>query len=165
MTASACIDSATYEDRVTASGEEPVEAQAAIVLICRESGAREILSRELSKRYGTDYQIVVCDQPAQVGPWMRDLLAAGLPVAMVIGGVGGQDSDGIEVLAGVRGIDPTALRVATFAWGDWASARSVFDAITNGTLDHWVTRPEQAPAEEFHRSITEFLREWSSQRG
>jgi thioredoxin reductase len=26
-------------------------------------------------------------------------------------------------------------------------------------------RPEQAPAEDFHRSITEFLREWRSQRG
>ena len=34
-----------------------------------------------------------------------------------------------------------------------------------GTIDHWVTRPVQAPAEEFHRSITEFLREWDSQRG
>ena len=165
MTASACINSAAHEDRVTALSEEPVEAQAAIVVICREPGARQILRRELSKRYGTDYQIVVCDQPAQVGPWMRDLLAAGLPVAMVIGGVGGQDNDGIEVLAGIRRIDPTALRVAALAWGDWASARSVFDAVTEGTVDNWVTRPEQAPAEEFHRSITEFLREWSSQRG
>ena len=34
-----------------------------------------------------------------------------------------------------------------------------------GTIDHWVTRPVQTPDEEFHRSITEFLREWSSQRG
>src|SRR5262249_31836258 len=28
----------------------------------------------------------------------------------------------------------------------------------------WVIGPVQAPAEEFHRSITEFLREWASQR-
>ena len=34
-----------------------------------------------------------------------------------------------------------------------------------GTVDHWVTRPVQAPDEEFHRSVTEFLREWASQRG
>ena len=34
-----------------------------------------------------------------------------------------------------------------------------------GTVDHWVWRPVQAPDEEFHRSVTEFLREWSSQRG
>jgi thioredoxin reductase (NADPH) len=43
--------------------------------------------------------------------------------------------------------------------------RSTFDAVTLGTVDHWVTHPVQAPAEEFHHSITEFLREWNSQRG
>ena len=128
-------------------------------------GAREILHRELSKRYGADYQIVVCGRPAELAPWMRDLVAAGLPVALVIAGVGAQDPDGIEVLAAIRRIDPTALRVAAVGWGDWQSVRSVFDAVTVGTVDHWVTCPVQTPAEEFHRSITEFLREWSSQRG
>ncbi len=96
---------------------------------------------------------------------MRDLRAAGLPVALVIGGVGAQDPDGIEVLAAVRAIDPTALRVAAVGWGTGNAVRSVFDAITVGKIDHWVICPVQAPAEEFHRSITEFLREWDSQRG
>jgi thioredoxin reductase (NADPH) len=96
---------------------------------------------------------------------MRDLRAAGLPVAMVIGAVGARDPDGIEVLAGIRAIDPTALRVAAVGWGDWQSVRLIFDAVTLGKIDHWVTCPAQAPAEEFHHWITEFLREWSSQRG
>jgi thioredoxin reductase len=69
------------------------------------------------------------------------------------------------VLSAVRAIDPTALRVAAVGWGDWDARRPVFDAVTTGTLDHWVTRPVQTPDEEFHRSITEFLREWGSQRG
>ncbi len=140
-------------------------AQAAIVIVCREPGAREILNRELSKRYGADYQIVVCGRPAELEPWMRDLLAAGQPVALVIGAVGAQDPDGIEVLAAIRAIDPTALRVAAVRWGDWESVRSIFDAVALGKIDHWVTRPVQTPAEEFHRSITEFPREWGSQRG
>jgi len=96
---------------------------------------------------------------------MRDLRAAGLPVALVIGGIGAHDPDGIEVLATVRAIDPTALRVATVHWGDWESFRSMFDAVTVGKIDHWVTLPVQTPAEEFHHAITEFLREWASQRG
>jgi hypothetical protein len=96
---------------------------------------------------------------------MRDLRTAGLPVALVIGGVGGQDRDGIEVLSAVRGIDPTALRVAAVSWGDWQSVRSVFGAVTVGTVDHWVTCPVQTPDEEFHRWVSEFLREWSSQQG
>jgi thioredoxin reductase (NADPH) len=96
---------------------------------------------------------------------MRDLAAAGLPVALVIGGIGAQDRDGVAVLAAIRATDPTALRVAAVGWGDWESVRSVFGAVTLGQIDHWVTAPVQAPAEEFHRSITEFLREWSSGRG
>jgi thioredoxin reductase (NADPH) len=69
------------------------------------------------------------------------------------------------VLSATRAINPTALRVAAVRWGDWESMRSIFDAVALGKIDHWVTRPVQAPAEEFHRSITEFLMEWSSQRG
>ena len=165
MTASAGVATAPYEELAAAVRGETAGAQAAIVIVCREPNARAILNRELSKRYGADYQIVVCDRPAELAPWMRDLGAAGLPVALVIGGVGAQDPDGIEVLTAVRAIDPTALRVAAVGWGDWQSMRSVFDAVTLGKIDHWVTRPVQTPAEEFHRSITEFLREWSSQRG
>ena len=165
MTASAGIATAPYQELAAAVLGEPAGAQAAIVIVCRDPGAREILNRELSKRYGADYQIVVCDRPAELASWMRDLRAAGLPVALVIGGVGAQDPDGIEVLAAIRRTDPTALRVAAVRWGDWDSVRSIFDAVTVGTVDHWVERPVQAPDEEFHRSVTEFLREWSSGRG
>ena len=165
MSASAGLATAGYEELGATVAGDTAGAQAAIVIACRDPGVREILYREMFKRYGADYQIVVCGLPGELAPWMRDLAAAGLPVALVIGGVGGQDRDGIEVLAAARAIDPAALRVAVVGWGDWESVRSVFDALTLGTLDHWVNRPVQAPAEEFHRSITEFLREWSSGRG
>ena len=164
MNASAGAATVAHEGLGAAGRGEAAGAQAAIVIVCRDPGAREILHRELSKRYGGDYQIVACDQPAELAAWMRDLRAAELPVALVIGGVGAQDPDGIEVLAAVRATDPAALRVAAVGWGDWQSVRSVFDAVTVGTLDHWVTCPVQAPAEEFHRPVTEFLREWGSQR-
>jgi hypothetical protein len=165
MTAPAGVAAAAGEGLAAAGPGVAAGSRAAIVVVCRDRGAREVLHRELSKRYGSDYQVVVCGRPAELAPWMRDLAAAGLPVAMVIGGVGAQDPDGVEVLAGIRAIDPTALRVAAVGWGDWPSLRSVLDAVAVGTIDHWVNRPVQAPAEEFHHWITEFLREWSSQRG
>ena len=164
MSASAGIATAADEGLSAAGHGDHAGTQAAIVIVGREPGAREVLSRELSNRYGADYQILACGRPAELAAWLRDLREAGLPVALVIGGVGGQDADGIEVLAAVRGTDPTALRVAAVRWGDWESMRSVFDAVTLGTIDHWMTRPVQAPDEEFHRSVTEFLREWNSQR-
>jgi len=165
MNASAGAAAAADEGLAAAVRGDAAGAQAAIVIVSREPGVREILHRELSKRYGADYQILACGLPAELAVQMRDLRKAGLPVALVIGGVGGQDRDGIEVLSAIRAIDPTALRVAAVGWGDWDSVRFVFDAVTVGTVDHWVNHPVQAPDEEFHRSVTEFLREWSSQCG
>lgn len=46
-------------------------------------------------------------------------------------------------------------------WGDFDTAGPVFDALTVGQIDHWLMRPEHSPDEEFHRSITEFLEDWS----
>ena len=136
--------------------------RAAIVVVDRDADDREILSRELSKRYGADYSIAVCDKPEELEPRVRELIAAGTPVALVIGGVGEADPDGIEVLARVRAIDPTVPRVAAVRWGEWDTARPIFDAISMGKIDHWVTRPVQRPDEDFHQAITQFLGEWGS---
>jgi len=165
MTASACITTAPDAEPAGAVHGAATGPQAAIVIVGGDdAGDQAVLGWQLSKRYGADYQIVVCDQPAELAPWLRDLRAAGLPVALVIAGVSAQDPGGIEVLAGVRSINRAALRVAAVRWGDWESVRCIFDALTLGKIDHWVTRPVQNPAEEFHRSVTEFLREWSSGR-
>jgi len=139
--------------------------RAAIVIVCRDAIAREAFGRELSARYGVDYRIVECDDPAELELVIRKLLTAGTPVALVIGGVGEADPDGIEVLSRVRGIDRTISRVAAVHWGEWDAARPVFDAVTMGKIDRWVTCPVQSPDEEFHESITRFLGEWRSRRG
>lgn len=112
-----------------------------------------------------DYRVVACGEPADLDSLIRGLLQAGTQVALVIGGVGESDLDGIEVLAGVRGVDPTVSRVAAVRWGEWDTARPVFDAIAMGKIDHWVTRPVQRPDEGFHESITQFLGEWAASRG
>ena len=141
-------------------GERP-----AIVVVGSDADVRNVLSEELSGRYGVDYQLVVCGDPAVLGPVVKELVAAGTPVALVIGAVGETDPDGIEILARVRVIDRTVTRVAAVRWGEWDTARPVFDAVTMGKIDHWVTRPVQSPDEEFHESITRFLGEWSRQHG
>ena len=76
---------------------------------------------------------------------ISELLADGTPVALVVGGVGETDPDGIEVLARVRMIDRTVPRVAAVGWGEWDTARPVFDAVTMGKIDHWVTLPGAEP--------------------
>src|SRR6478735_3121019 len=102
MTASAGATTAADERLAAAVRSEPAGARAAIAIVGRDRGAREILHRELSKRYGADYQIIACDRPAELGRWMRELRAAGVPGAWVSGRVSAQDPDGIELLAAVR---------------------------------------------------------------
>jgi len=138
------------------------QERAAIVIVGRDASVRKALVEELSGRYDADYRIVVCDESSVLEPVIRELLADGTPVALVIGAVGETDPDGIDVLARVREIDRTVARVAAVRWGEWDTARPVFDAITLGKIDHWVTRPVQSPDEQFHESITRFLGEWSS---
>src|SRR5690242_21869071 len=70
---------------------ETAGAKAAIVIASREPGVLQILQQELTKRYAADYQIVVCGQPTELASWMKDTLAAGQPVALVIGEVGAQE--------------------------------------------------------------------------
>jgi len=146
-------------------GGETAGGQPAIVIVSRDPRARRRLDRELSRRYGMDYQVVVCDQPTELETRLRNLARAGTPIAMVIGGVGELDPDGIEVLGTVNAIDAEASRVAAARWGDWDYVRPIFDAISQGKVDHWVTRPEQVPDEDFNQSITEFLSEWRDRRG
>src|SRR5215469_7509415 len=148
----------------TATGGDSGDGRPAIVIVDRDAGERETLYGELSKRYGADYSIVVCDEPAELDTRMKELIAAGTPVALVIGGVGEADPDGIDVLAQVRAIDPTVSRVAAVRWGEWDTARPIFEAISSGKIDHWVTRPVQRPDEDFHQAITQFLGEWGREQ-
>jgi thioredoxin reductase len=139
-------------------------SRAAIVMVSRDAATLEVLKRELSKRYSADYELVVCDKPADLETSIQEQLRAGTAVALVIGGVSAQDPDGIDVLASVRGVDPTAPRVAAVRWGEFEWVRPLFDAVAVGEIDHWVMRPVQTPDEDFHRAITGFLSESSSRR-
>jgi thioredoxin reductase len=135
------------------------------VVVSRDDAVLQRVQRELTRRYGADYQVVTCDHPPGLAAQLLALRTAGTPVALVVGGVSGQDPAEIEVFAAVRPVEPMALRVAAVRWGDWAVSPAVFDALTVGKIDHMAIGPEGSPDEEFHRSITEYLSEWNSRRG
>ena len=140
------------------------DQQPGVVVVSRDPQVRDALVRELRKRYGADYDIVAFETD-QMRTGMQALAEAGVPVALVMGGVGGLDPDGITAISDVRHLHPTALYVAAVRWGDFETARPIFAGITMGRLDHWLLRPESDRDEEFHRSVTDLLSEWRSRRG
>ncbi|SFF57347.1 NAD(P)/FAD-dependent oxidoreductase [Blastococcus tunisiensis] len=138
------------------------ELRAALVVVTRDEEARETLTTELQGRYGRDYEIVGCVDPAEAGPRLR---ASGLPVAAVLGGMGGPDPDGLATLRALHRDHPAAMAVAVVRWGDFTTAQPIFEAVTLGQLDRWLYVPEVVGDEEFHRAVTEALEEWSARQG
>ncbi|RBY81750.1 thioredoxin reductase [Geodermatophilus sp. TF02-6] len=138
-------------------------ARAALVVVTRDDAVRTAVTRELERRYGADYAVLSRAAPAEV--------AAGLaaqgdpPVAVLLGGLGQDDPDGLATLRELHGASPGAMAVALVRWGAWDTARPIFEALTIGQLDRWLIAPEEPGDEEFHRLFTEVLEEWSTRQG
>ncbi len=134
-----------------------------IRLVSRNDDDLAVVAGEIERRYGADYDVVGWSDPAAALDELRKLQASGRRVALVIATEHGSD-DGVEFLARVGGIDSQAKRVVVVRWGDFASSRTVVDALARGALDRWVLRPEYPADEEFHHSVTELLEDWAAAR-
>ena len=87
------------------------------VLVAFEThpAALDRVGNELRQRYGRDYEIVTAPLPS--GPRvLASLAAAGRDVVFVLAGAS-DHADAVRVLAGVRGMFPTAKRCVTLNWG------------------------------------------------
>ncbi|SFN82092.1 thioredoxin reductase (NADPH) [Geodermatophilus obscurus] len=146
------------------SGTEPGSGPGtALVVVARDEGLRTATVCELERRYGTDYRVVSGTDPGEVEALLHD--AGDPPVAALLGALGEADPDGLDVLRTCHAGHPGAMAVALIRWGDFDTARPIFEAITVGQLDRWVYAPQHRADEEFHRSVTEVLDEWSSRQG
>lgn len=137
-------------------GDRPV-----IVVLCREPRAREVLVREISTRYGTDYSCLFPRDPGEFRSELDRLRAQGAVVALVVAALGPGDEDGIELTASARATHPTARRAVAPRWGDFSRAREVFAALGTGQVDFFVLLPRHERDEEFHRTFTEGLEDWT----
>jgi thioredoxin reductase (NADPH) len=135
------------------------------VIVSRDSEVLGVATGELGKRYGGDYAVVSSNAPDDALRRLEQLRDERAPVALIISGFGGRDHDGLEFLGRARHLHPTAKRLAVIRWGDWSTADPMFEAITLGRIDHWLVLSGTSPDEEFHRSVTDFLTEWTASRG
>ena len=71
---------------------------------------------------------------------------------------------GTELLAQARDLHPRAKRALLIEWGAWGNRRTadaIMQAMALGQIDYYVLKPWRSPDEFFHRTITEFIHEWS----
>lgn len=134
----------------------------AIVLASRDERTTQLVGAELDGRYGRDYLVVRCE-PGRAQDVLTRMRDDGAEVALVL--VTTADPDGIESLAAIRRLYPTAVRMLVVTWGEFDSAARVFEALGSGRIDHYCVRPEHPRDEEFHRLVTESLEDWSLVHG
>jgi thioredoxin reductase (NADPH) len=122
------------------------------------------ISGELRRRYGDDYR-VVCEGSTRAA--LEDLersRAAGEDVALVLADQWMPELTGAELLARVRELHPHAKRAILIEWGAWAdppTADAIRGAMACGHIDYYVLKPWRTPDEYFHRTVAEFVHEWS----
>ena len=141
------------------------DVEPVLLLATTDPASRAVIGSELRRRYGTDYEVVVCADYAHARAVLEGLRRWGRQVALVIGCYGPEDRDGLDFLRRAYGLHPSAKRVVAAVWGDFASTSTVFSAIAHGHAELLVLRPERPRDEEFHGALTDALDDWHLAQG
>jgi thioredoxin reductase (NADPH) len=137
----------------------------AIVAVDSDPDSLAAIERELERRYAPDYRIVCERSTADALRELQRMRTCCDPVAIVVAEHwANEDLTGSDFLAQVRELHPEAKRALLIKWGAWGdrpTADVILRAMALGHIDYYVLKPYRAGDELFHRTISEFLHEWS----
>ncbi|HSU02731.1 MAG TPA: FAD-dependent oxidoreductase [Nocardioides sp.] len=136
-----------------------------LLLATTDASSRSVLGSELRRRYGGDYEVVVCADYAHARAVLEGLRRWQREVALVIGCYGPDDRDGLTFLRRAYSLHPSAKRAICAVWGDFASTPDVFAAVGQGHAELVLLRPERRRDEEFHGAIVDALDDWHLAQG
>ena len=119
------------------------------------------IEHELRQRYGSYYHVACEDSPEVGMRTLQDLRAAEKEVAVVLADQWMPGMTGVEFLTHTRQLYPGAKRALLFERGNRTTREPILQAMALGQIDSYVPKPERPPDEEFHRSIAQFLEEWT----
>jgi thioredoxin reductase (NADPH) len=131
----------------------------AIIVVASDAEARDRVRQELDHRYANDYEVMCTSDAASALQKLE-----GKRVAVVLAEQWLQGTTGVELLTEVRAQHPHAKRALLVDWGAWAdppTAEAIVSAMALGQIDYYVLKPWRMPDELFHRTLGEFLHEWS----
>src|SRR5215212_6308177 len=134
--------------------------QPIILLVADDGRLLDWLTRDLERRFGSDYQVRAERSPAAGLAALERLAGGDEPVALVVAARRMEGTDGLELLERARELDPGAKRVLLVHRGEWTSGEPVVRAMTLGLVDYVLFRP-WLPREQFlYLPVSEFLAAW-----
>jgi thioredoxin reductase (NADPH) len=135
-----------------------------ILAVDDEPTALGKISGDLQRRFDRDYEVIFELSAHRALAVLEDLSAKDRRLAMVLADQWMPDMTGVELLARVKELYPSAKRALLVPWGGWgdsATSGAIREGMARGAIEYYLLKPWISPDELFYRSITEFLHEWS----
>jgi thioredoxin reductase (NADPH) len=133
-----------------------------IVAVDEHTESLEVLRRDLTKRYGADYEVLVVGRAPHCQELLESLAAEGRIVSLTIAYHRMPEMTGIDLLSQVRDHHPGAMRVLMIDVGDLSAEQPIVKALTLNHIDYYFGRPWASPEEEFYPVTGEALRVWAN---
>jgi thioredoxin reductase (NADPH) len=140
------------------------DSRPVIVAVDDDPSSIAYIGAELERRYDRDYQILCNTSATEALEQLERMQQVGNRVALVLADQWMPDLTGPELLARVPEFHPQAKRALLVGWGDWGdapTADAIREAMALGRIDYYALKPWKSPDEYFHRTVSEFLHEWS----
>jgi thioredoxin reductase (NADPH) len=122
------------------------------------------LRTELERRYAGDYRIECCDSGDGALAALERLRDEDAPVALVLADQWMPGLTGADLLCRAGQLHPGARRALLIDWAAWGepdTATAILAGMSRRDFDFYVIKPWRSPDELFHRTVTEFLHEFS----
>jgi thioredoxin reductase (NADPH) len=146
------------------TGENWGSNRALLLAVDADFGQLGRIEAELFRAFGADYRVRGELTPEDALRTLRDADRRNERVAVVLVDETFADDARSEIFAAARTLHPNARRALLVAWGAWAhpgSAQRILRSMAIGDISYYVLKPWTRGDEFFHRTIAEFVQEWS----
>jgi thioredoxin reductase (NADPH) len=131
----------------------------AIVVVDDEPAVLAAVARDLRRRFGEDYRIVRAHSGDEALGALKELVARGEQVALLVADQRMPGMSGTEYLVQARRLVPAAKRVLLTAYADTEAA---IQAINEVALDYYLLKPWDPPEEGLYPVVEDLLTTWES---
>ena len=132
-----------------------------ILLVDDEGASLRTLANAVTRRYGTDYEILAEASATAALDRLQKLVEAGEGLALVMADQWMPNMTGIEMLAKVYELDWRVKRVLVVDVGDRNVQPHLLQASARGQIDAYLGRPWGSPEFRLYPVTGELLSEWA----
>jgi len=131
----------------------------AIVAVDDEPAVLAAIARDLRRRFGERYRIVRAGSGDEALDALRELVARGEQVALLVADQRMPGMSGTDYLVAARRLVPDAKRVLLTAYADTEAA---IQAINEVALDYYLLKPWDPPEEGLYPVLEDLLTTWEA---